>query len=119
MIPPGSFLFKAEPVDRYGNLIDRHNLWEMVGVRYRRSLFPGYSDTAEYTFQCPGTPGKGAPVRELTIPATDAKGPLTIEASLRYRKLDQFLVNFLFPGKGLSSPVTTLAEARATVELVN
>ena len=40
-LEPGTFLFKAEPVDQYGNLIDRHNLWEMVGVRYRRSLFPG------------------------------------------------------------------------------
>src|SRR5262249_54343102 len=35
-IQAGSFMFKAEPVDQYGNLIDRHNLWEMVGVRYRR-----------------------------------------------------------------------------------
>ena len=50
---PGTFLFKAEPVDQYGNLIDRHNLWEMVGVRYRRSLFPGYSDTVEYNVMCP------------------------------------------------------------------
>ncbi len=47
-ISPGSFLFKAEPVDQYGNLIDRHNLWEMVGVRFRRALFPGYSDTVTY-----------------------------------------------------------------------
>src|ERR1051326_114375 len=54
-IEPGSFLFKAEPVDQYGNLIDRHNLWEMVGVRYRRALFPGYSDTVQYTIQCPAT----------------------------------------------------------------
>ena len=52
-IEPGTFMFKAEPVDQYGNLIDRHNLWEMVGVRYRRSLFPGFSDTAEYSFRCP------------------------------------------------------------------
>jgi hypothetical protein len=29
-IQPGTFMFKAEPVDQYGNLIDRHNLWEMV-----------------------------------------------------------------------------------------
>ncbi len=49
-IEPGTFMFKAEPVDQYGNLIDRHNLWEMVGVRYRRSLFPGFSDRAEYVF---------------------------------------------------------------------
>ena len=48
-IEPGTFMFKAEPVDQYGNLIDRHNLWEMVGVRYRRALFPGYSDSVEFT----------------------------------------------------------------------
>ena len=56
-IEKGTFMFKAEPVDQYGNLIDRHNLWEMVGVRYRRSLFPGYSDTVEYQVAArrPGT----------------------------------------------------------------
>jgi hypothetical protein len=42
---------------------------------------------------------------------------VTISARLRYRKLDQFLVDFLFPGKGLSAPVTDLASARATVEI--
>ena len=52
-IQPGSFIFKAEPVDQYGNLIDRHNLWEMVGVRYKRAMFPGFSDQAEFTFPCP------------------------------------------------------------------
>ena len=26
-LEPGTFLFKVEPVDQYGNLIDRHNLW--------------------------------------------------------------------------------------------
>jgi hypothetical protein len=116
MIPPGSFLFKAEPVDRYGNLIDRHNLWEMVGVRYRRSLFPGYSDAAEYTFACPGEAPARRPAEPVEVRA-ESPGRLTISARLRYRKLDQFLVDFLFPGKGLSAPVTDLASARATVEI--
>lgn len=117
MIPPGTFLFKAEPVDRYGNLIDRHNLWEMVGVRYRRSLFPGYSDVARYTFSCPGSPGEPAPTRPIALPPLPA-GTLTVEAKLHYRKLDQFLVNFLFPGKGLSAPITDLAQARTTVRVL-
>jgi len=116
MIPPGTFLFKAEPVDRYGNLIDRHNLWEMVGVRYRRSLFPGYSDVAEYTFACPGSPDAGSPVRETRIPSAPA-GDISIDAVLHYRKLDQFLVDFLFPGKGLSAPITDLAHAHAVVRV--
>jgi hypothetical protein len=117
MIPPGTFLFKAEPVDRYGNLIDRHNLWEMVGVRYRRSLFPGYSDVAEYSFTCPGREGRSSPLRELEIPPLSL-GTLSIEAVLHYRKLDQYLVNFLFPGKGLSAPITDLAHAHAMVRVV-
>ncbi|HMA28634.1 MAG TPA: multiheme c-type cytochrome [Thermoanaerobaculia bacterium] len=118
MIPPGTFLFKAEPVDQYGNLIDRHNLWEMVGVRYRRSLFPGYSDAAEYAFGCPGTPAAPRPSRDVTIPAPP-RGKLDILATLHYRKLDQYLVDFLFPGKGLSAPITDLAQARATIEIVD
>ncbi|HSB36759.1 MAG TPA: hypothetical protein VLH41_07760, partial [Thermoanaerobaculia bacterium] len=117
MIPPGTFLFKAEPVDRYGNLIDRHNLWEMVGVRYRRSLFPGYSDVARYTFACPGSPAEAAPSRKVTVPSPPP-GMLTVTATLHYRKLDQFLVDFLFPGKGLSAPITDLARARTTVRVL-
>src|SRR5262249_7924474 len=54
-LTPGTFLFKAEPVDQNGNLIDRHNLWEMVGVRFRRSLFPGYSDTVQFAIPCTGS----------------------------------------------------------------
>ena len=68
-LEPGTFLFKAEPVDQYGNLIDRHNLWEMVGVRYRRSLFPGYSDTVEYkTRMSSGTVTASPPASKMPSP---------------------------------------------------
>jgi len=69
-VEPGSFIFKAEPVDQYGNLIDRHNLWEMVGVRFRRSLFPGFSDAAEYSFPCPSSfqeKGRAMPPEEKFV----------------------------------------------------
>ena len=92
-ITPGSFIFKAEPVDQYGNLIDRHNLWEMVGVRYRRSIFPGFSDRAAFSFTAPA--------------ATE----LHVTARLLYRKLDQFLINFLFgENSGITAPVTVISE---------
>ena len=100
-IAPGSFIFKAEPVDQYGNLIDRHNLWEMVGVRFRRSVFPGFSDRAEYGFRCP--------------PATE----LRVSARVMYRKFDQYLLNFLF-GKdaGLTAPVTVMSEDVKTIRVL-
>ena len=101
-IAPGSFILKAEPVDENGNLIDRHNLWEMVGVRYRRSLFPGFSDQQKFAFTCPASN-----VTELHV-----------SAKLMYRKADQYLINFLF-GKesGITAPVTVLSEDRRTIRV--
>jgi len=99
-IAPGSFIFKAEPVDQYGNLIDRHNLWEMVGVRFRRAVFPGFSDRAAFEFVCPRT------------------GELQVSARLMYRKADQFLLNFLFGANaGITAPVTAISESRKAIRV--
>jgi Cytochrome c554 and c-prime len=123
-IEPGTFMFKAEPVDQYGNLIDRHNLWEMVGVRFRRSLFPGFSDTAEYPFRCPGTAsGETQPTSyEKTFavaPSTGRPSALHATARLMYRKIDQYLLNFMFGEKsGLTAPATEMARAEATIPIV-
>jgi hypothetical protein len=101
-IAPGSFLFKAEPVDQHGSLIDRHNLWEMVGVRFRRSLFPGYSDSVEYS-----------------VPAGTRPARYTATAILQYRKVDQFLLNYMMgPDSGLSAPVVEIARASAVFEVI-
>jgi hypothetical protein len=101
-IQPGSFIFKSEPVDQYGKLIDRHNLWEMVGVRYRRAMFPGQSDRAEFRFRSSRRPGR-----------------LSVSARLMYRKIDQFLLNFLFgESAGLTSPVTVLSQDSGTIDVV-
>jgi hypothetical protein len=122
-IEPGSFLFKAEPVDQYGNLIDRHNLWEMVGVRFRRALFPGYSDTVEYSVPCMpavlGPPGVAAEdQKQMQVEAPQAAGEYRITAVLHYRKVDQFLLNFLFgEDSGVTAPVVELATATAIVKV--
>jgi len=124
-IQKGSFIFKAEGVDQYGNLIDRHNLWEMVGVRFRRSLFPGFSDSAEYTFGCPSsltvlTEGPEAAETVIEMPGVEAvDGTLHVTARLRYRKFDQFLLNYLFgEDSGATAPITDMAEAEATIRIV-
>jgi hypothetical protein len=126
-IEPGSFIFKAEPVDQYGKLIDRHNLWEMVGVRYRRALFPGQSDRAAFTFNCPATVVRGAvePSREPRAVAFRFGAParvtrLDVSARLMYRKIDQFLLNFLFgESAGLTSPVTVLSQDSKRIEVAS
>ncbi|HSR41349.1 MAG TPA: hypothetical protein VLL48_04235, partial [Longimicrobiales bacterium] len=126
-IEPGSFIYKVEPVDRYGNLVDRHNLWEMVGVRFRRSLFPGFSDRAEFSFLCPASvvdPPADAATRlgdeavRLRMGGDETVERLEVTARLLYRKFDQFLLNFLAGGSSeLTSPVTVMSEDRATIEV--
>jgi len=126
-LAPGTTLFKAEPVDQHGNLIDRHNLWEMVGVRFRRSLFPGYSDTFEYQVPCllPGENkaalGKGGARepdhRDFGMPPLGV-GRYRVEAVLNYRKVDQFLLNYLLgETSGLTAPVVQIARVAAWLDV--
>ncbi len=125
-IEPGAFMFKAEPVDRYGNLIDRHNLWEMVGVRYRRAIFPGFSDVARYTVICPSSSGSPAgeergsedPHKDFTVSTPGESGALHVKASLDYRKVDQFLLNFMFgDDSGLTAPVIQMSVDEKTIRI--
>lgn len=124
-ITPGTFLFKAEPVDQHGNLIDRHNLWEMVGVRFRRALFPTYSDSVEYQVDWAGiVGGEGAPAsgeghrRRFEIPQPSRPGRYNVTASLQYRKVDQFLVNHLMgESSGITAPVVEIARASAAIDV--
>ena len=133
-IAPGSFMLKAEPVDQNGNVIDRHNLWEMVGVRYRRSIFPGFSDKEEFSFICPAT-ALTKPTDVMIRNPGDTTSPLNRRAAVRvprekvtelrvtarlmYRKSDQFLLNFLFgANSGLTARVTTMSEDHKTIRVV-
>ena len=96
-VDPGSFAFKGEPVDQYGNLIDMHNLWEMVGSRYSRTLFPGFSDQARYRVSVPARTGDAAPT-------------LRVHARLQYRKVNQAFFNALLPDSlgWETAPITTV-----------
>ena len=123
-IEPGSFIFKAEPVDQYNNVIDRHNLWEMVGVRYSRALYPGYSDNAYFEVPLPDSLGARKEV-PVNIPFDrmgfgDSGTTLTVSARLRYRKINQYLMNMVF-GNSYDDPtahVTTLSSDRIKIKVI-
>jgi hypothetical protein len=122
-IEPGAFMFKAEPIDQYGKLIDRHNLWDMVGVRYRRSLFPGFSDKAAFTFGCPVSiqgAGEGMPNRQqVHFDAPDRTvTALHVRATLMYRKINQFLLNEMFGEEDrLTAPITELSSDTKVIQV--
>ena len=100
-VDKGAFFFRALGVDKGGSDIKHHNLWDMVGQKTKRAIFVGYSDAASY---------------EAVLPR-GVRGPLTINARLRYRKFNQFIADFVTGDKKTTFPVTDLAEDRAVVGL--
>ena len=100
-VETGSFVFKSEGVDVHGQLIDRHNLWDMVGARFKRSIFPGYTDTVEYEFSVPPT----------------ARGPLELSARLRYRKVNQVFIDRVVGKGAFTTPITDVSNDATTVIL--
>lgn len=123
-IEPGSFIFKAEPVDEYNNVIDRHNLWEMVGVRYSRALYPGHSDNAYFEIPVPDSLeaqeelAVSIPSSEIALQSSSTK--LSVSVKLKYRKINQFLMNKVF-GNVYDDPtahVTTLSSDENSVTVI-
>ncbi len=109
-IPPGTFVYRAEPVDQFNSVINKHNLWELVGVKFSRSLYPGFSDQANYKFKYDKS-GKAHLLHAVT--STPARGDtLYVSARLCYRKFNQYIVNLLFnKGKSdITAPVTVISE---------
>lgn len=119
-VEPGAFAFKGEPVDQYGNLIDQHNLWEMVGSRYSRTLFPGFSDRTTYSFTVPESLSASAGESSVRTVALQSGGPrneLHVRARLRYRKFNQAIFNALIPDTldMETAPITTMASDEKTI----
>ncbi len=100
-IEPGSFILKAVGVDADGKEIVRHDLWHLVGAKFKRAVFPGYSDMYQY---------------ELKVPR-DAKGPLQVAARLRYRKANQYFMDMVFPGQHRTAPVTDISADKVEIPL--
>lgn len=126
-IQPGSFIFRAEPIDQYGSPIDRHNLWDMVGVRYSRALFPGRSDFTSFTFPVDSDTTKQTGIndddqkaeftlQDVSVEVTD----IYITAKLQYRKVNQFLMKEAFEAMLdiPTAPVTTISEDFKHVKVV-
>lgn len=107
-IPSGSFIYRSQPVDQYGNDIDRHNLCELVGIKSSRSLYPGFSDQMKYNFIY--NPG--------VIDHLDKNDTLFVDAELCYRKFNQFFLNRFFNEDGktdITAPVTVLSREQKKI----
>ncbi|MCP4759815.1 MAG: hypothetical protein GY894_07440 [Planctomycetes bacterium] len=120
-------LFKADGFDRKGELIDRHNLWDLVGASYKRSLYPGVTDTFEAELVCPSMArgrldidpreAPGVRVDQFAVSAADP-GTLRVKAVLWYRKANpEFLDRVYGTEDDVRSPVTAISETEVVIRV--
>jgi tetratricopeptide (TPR) repeat protein len=82
-VEPGAHFYKAYQLDGAGNQINKRNAWQARSVLYVRLIPPGAADVAHYLVRIP----------------KDAKGPVTLEAKLNYRKFSHYYTQFAFAGQ--------------------
>jgi hypothetical protein len=86
-------------VDRKGRLVDKHNLWHMIGNAYKKMILPGSTDLSSYKFVVPYW----------------VKGDITVMARLRYRRFNKWFTDWVFEGKDVRLPIIDMA--RATISI--
>jgi hypothetical protein len=122
-------VFKADGFDRRGEYIDRHNLWDLVGASYKRSMYPGVTDAFEATLQCPSMArGRVAPAPRESLPgerneeytfAPGTPGALHVRATLWYRKANpEFLDTVYGMENDVRSPVTKVSETIKRIKVL-
>jgi tetratricopeptide (TPR) repeat protein len=110
-VEKGAHFYRSFLLDAEGNHINKRNAWQARSLLYARLIPPGAADVAHFRIQIP----------------KDAKGPLTLEAKLNYRKFAHWYTQFAYENVPNVSgkikdrvpnlPIVTLAQNRAKLEV--
>ncbi|MES9902567.1 MAG: cytochrome c family protein, partial [Sedimenticola sp.] len=102
-VDPSAHTYLSIPVDRTGNAVWRHDLFNVVGSSYENLIPPGKSDINSYSF---------------TIPKS-AKGLLTITAKLRYRKFNMKYAKWALGEDIIDLPIVNMAKDQMTIQIID
>lgn len=93
--------YVSKKVDRHGNLVWKHDLFNMTGEAYKNVIKAGQSDVAKYTFAVPAW----------------VKGPLIATATLKYRKLNNRYARWALEEKYRDLPITDMARDSLVIDI--
>ncbi|WP_239461248.1 tetratricopeptide repeat protein [Occallatibacter savannae] len=103
-LDPSAHSFTSRLVNTEGTLNDIHQIWHNRVLAYNNGLQSGRSQLVRYRFRLPKT----------------ISGPVTITASVRYRRFDQHFLDFAMDqpaGKHYSEPVLEVASTKRTLAI--
>lgn len=93
--------YVSRPIDRHGNEVWKHDLFNMIGSTYNNTIPSGSTDIVNYSFVIP----------------TWAKSPLLITATLKYRKLNQKYAKWALKENYVEIPAVDMSIDSLTVPL--
>lgn len=93
VVDPNAYFYHALTVDRKGHLVWRHDLFNMVGESFRRTIKAGDSDIVTYSFHVPSS----------------VKSPITVTATLKYRKLNTQYARWALKENYIDIPIIDMA----------
>lgn len=91
--------FTSRLVNVKGGLNDLHQVWTNRVVAYNNTIQSGRSQLVRYSFIMPA----------------DAAGPVTITATVKYRRFDQHFIDFGM-GKHYEQPIVTMSSQSRVIE---
>lgn len=99
-VDPFAHFINVYMLDRNGNRIDRRNPQDIFVQLYNKQIPPGAGQVVHFGLDVP----------------RDAKGPITLEARVNYRKFDRTFFDYIFgKGKGPKLPVVVMAEDKVAL----
>ncbi len=98
-LDPHAHSFVNRPIDKDGNFVDNHEVWRLHSVGYDNTIQSGGATVVRYQFRIP----------------SNAKGQISITATVNYRHFRQSYLNTVLGPKHPAYPVVRLASATRTL----
>lgn len=103
MLDKSTHIYHSTPVDRHGKAVWKHDLFRMTGESVKNVIEAGKSDIKSYKFRVPSW----------------ARSPITVEAVLNYRKLNQRYAEWALDSHGISIPATEIARDQLSIPILD
>ncbi|KMT65205.1 multiheme c-type cytochrome [Catenovulum maritimum] len=100
-LEPDTYQYRSLPIDRKGEFVWRHDLFNMVGKASVNVIRAGESDVIDYQFKIPYW----------------AKSPISISAQIKYRKLNTRYAKWALKEQYQALPIMELSRTHLAVPL--
>ncbi len=100
-VDKNAYFYRSVPIDREGEIVWKHDLFNMTGESYRRTIKAGDSDVLTY---------------EFTVPFW-AKSPISATAIVKYRKFNITYARWALSNDKIELPIVDMARNSILIPL--